>query len=157
MKQIIKRLPTHLNLNPKHFILFIHAAVREETSLFLGEEGVVVARVRPTFQQGKTADLLKHIDVLLKKGAVPAIQLRGVVVLSGPGQFSFLRSGIIIANTFAWVLNIPIVDVYGDEFSSEREFIDLGLKKISKAKKKFLPIVPGYGKEPNITIPKKKV
>ncbi|GEM_PF-314800 len=149
--------PLPSTLYPLPCVLFIHAAKREETFLLLVKEGKIAARVRPKFAQGKTADLLKHTHALLKKKNILPKQLQGIVVLSGPGQFSFLRSSIIIANTFAWVLNIPIVDIYGEDFSSEEEFIALGCKKLLKAKKIGMPIVPRYGKEPNITVAKKKI
>lgn len=150
------------------YLLFIHASEREKTFVLLVKEGKVIAHVRPKFQQGKTADLLKHVDILLKKKNVVPPQLKGIVVLSGPGQFSFLRSSIIIANTFAWVLHIPVAGIYGDEFVSEQEFIDMGIKKLSTSSRsrrrpregggisnqKFRMVVPLYGKEPNITIPR---
>lgn len=140
--------------------LFIHAAEREKTYILLHDGCTVIARVRPKFQQGKTADLLKHVDALLKKKNVQLAQLKGIVVLSGPGQFSFLRSSIIIANTFAWALHIPVVGIYGDEFVSEQEFADKGIEKLrmsSRAKRRGTLVVPLYGREPNITQSKKKL
>lgn len=137
--------------------LFIHAGEREKTYLLLVKKGNIIGRVRPKFKQGKTADILKYVYALLEKNNVLPKQLKGIVVLSGPGQFSFLRSGIIIANTFAWVLGIPVVSVYGDEFLSEQELIETGMRKLSKTKKKFVPVIPLYGREPNITKAKKRV
>ncbi len=145
--------------------LFIHAGEREKTYLLLVTEGRGVARVRPKFTLGKTSDILKHVHALLEKNNVLPKHLKGIVVLSGPGQFSFLRSGIIVANTFAWALHIPVVGIYGDEFLSEQEFVAGGLKKLSTSSraKRGIPtqnlhaVVPLYGREPNITKAKKKV
>lgn len=137
--------------------LFIHAGEREKTYLLLVKKGSAIGRVRPKFKQGKTADLLKPVHALLEKNNVLPNRLKGIAVLSGPGQFSFLRSGIIIANTFAWALGIPVVGVYGDELLTEQEFVGVGMKELSKAKKEFVPVVPLYGREPNITKAKKKV
>jgi len=136
--------------------LFIHAAEREKTYIILYDERTVIAQVRPKFPQGKNADLLKHVHALLKKKNVLPAQLTGIVVLSGPGQFSFLRSGIIIANTFAWALNIPVVGVYGDVLSEE-EFLTRGFLSLRGTTRRGNSVVPLYGKEPNITKANKKV
>ena len=134
--------------------LFLHAPDRDHTFFLLHDGEKTIARVRPKFSNTKTADLLKHVHTLLKKKSFKPDDLKGVVVSSGPGQFSFLRSGIVIANTFAWALHIPVVGVFGNEFTPENEFIAAGLKKLSKTKKKWSAIVPEYGKEPNITNPR---
>jgi len=137
--------------------LFIHAPDREHTFFLLARNGKISARSKPKFRDGKMADLLKYVHALLSKQSVFPSQLKGVVVLSGPGQFSFLRSGIIIANTFAWALRIPVVGIYGDEFETEVEFVERGLKKLARTPKKITAVLPLYGKEPNITRPKKKI
>lgn len=98
----------------------------------------------------KSPDVLRGIDTLLKKFNVKPCNLKGICVLSGPGQFSFLRSSIVIANTFGWTLHIPVVGVYGSDDMSEIEFLKNGIAKLSRAKQ-FRPIAPKYGKEPNIT------
>lgn len=98
----------------------------------------------------KSPDVLLGIDTLLKKFNRTPRDLKGIVALSGPGQFSFLRTSTVIANTFGWVLHIPVVGVYGPDNMSETEFLKKGIAKLSRAKQ-FRPITPKYGKEPNIT------
>jgi hypothetical protein len=63
-----------------------------------------------------------------------------------------LRTSISIVNTFGYALNIPVVGVQECEYEG-KDFFSIGLEKIKKVKK-FQPIAPAYGKEPNITKPK---
>lgn len=138
----------------KNTLLFIHAPDREHTQFFLVRGSTIVAKKKLLFKDPKRADLLKHIHALLMRGTITPQNLSGVVVLSGPGQFSFLRAGIIIANSFAWALHIPVVGVYGDQGMTREQFIAQGLKKLSQSKSAFRAVVPEYGKEPNITKPR---
>lgn len=159
--------------------LFIHAAQRENASLmlvgtskefnkskeskkskelleFLTFDGLIVFVQRLAFRKNKPPDVLQGIDAALKKFHLSPKDLKGICVLSGPGQFSFLRTSIVTANTFAWALSIPVVGVLGSDVMTEREFITQGMKKLSRTKR-FRPVVPEYGREPNITIAKKKI
>lgn len=101
----------------------------------------------------KRPDLLVMVDRLLKKANTNVKKLKGIVVVTGPGQFSSLRTSIAIANTFGFALHIPVVGLERQEFSSKEEFITKGLTKLKK-KKRFSPVSPDYGTEPNITKPK---
>ncbi|MBI4272368.1 hypothetical protein HY621_00765 [Candidatus Uhrbacteria bacterium] len=98
-------------------------------------------------------DLLVMIDRLLRKAKTDAKKIKGIVVVTGPGQFSSLRTSIAITNTFGFALRIPAVGLEKHEFVSRDTFITKGLAKLKK-KKRFTPISPAYGKEPNITKPK---
>ncbi|MDO8571996.1 MAG: hypothetical protein Q7R79_04925, partial [bacterium] len=85
-----------------------------------------------------------------KKHQCTPKKIRGVVVLSGPGQFSYLRTGIAVANAFGYALNIPIIGISAAQNSTPEDFFKNGLKKLLKAKKRKI-IIPEYGSEPNIT------
>ncbi|MEK7618827.1 MAG: hypothetical protein AAB416_01130 [Patescibacteria group bacterium] len=132
------------------FIL-IHAAKPEESRVLLVGESFVTTR-RVPFKNGKRGDVLKTIDALLASKKVSIKSLSGVVVISGPGHFSCLRGGISIANTLGFALGIPVVGVEAVEVS-DKELIEKSAALLKK-KKKFTPVVPMYGKEPNITISK---
>lgn len=75
-------------------------------------------------------DLLVAIDELLKEGGVKLEDLTKIDVNKGPGSFTSLRVGISVANTLNYTLGLK----------SPKE-IDL----------------PEYGKEPNITKPKRSL
>ncbi|PIT90520.1 MAG: hypothetical protein COU22_01685 [Candidatus Komeilibacteria bacterium CG10_big_fil_rev_8_21_14_0_10_41_13] len=99
----------------------------------------------------------KHAELLLTMinelvGDVKKI--KALVVVSGPGAFSALRLGLATANTLAWSLKLPIIEVSVKE--AEENLIEVLDKKLyNKVKGKFIPVTPNYGKEANITKPKK--
>ncbi|MBI4600258.1 hypothetical protein HY732_05065 [Candidatus Uhrbacteria bacterium] len=168
--------------------LFIHAVERERAflmivgkkgfgSVFAPEKSVPDPFLHLVYRGKRHPDVLRGIDNLLNRFGLAPKNLKGICVLSGPGQFSFLRSAIVTANTFGWALNIPVVGVYGDDLGSGSislanlcltpfpksvpdpivsQFIEQGLKKFSHVKR-FRPVVPEYGSEPNITTPKKRI
>lgn len=82
-------------------------------------------------------------------------KMEGIIVVKGPGGFTALRTGVVIANVLAWVYDLPIAGVTDDE---QRIMIEKGIKILrSNVKQKQFPsVVPEYGQEPNITISRKK-
>lgn len=126
---------------------------RSKLKVLLRGDAIVFVH-RLVFLKSKPPDVLRGIDTILKKFDLIPKDLKGICVLSGPGQFSFLRTSVVTANTFGWALGIPVVGVQGSDVMTEREFIIQGLKKLSRTKR-FHPVMPEYGKEPNITIAKK--
>jgi len=106
------------------------------------------------FVQGKRRNILADVDMFLKKYQCSPKKLHGIVVFIGPGQFSYLRTGVVIANTLGYTLGIPVVGISAVDAVTPEIFFQNGLKKLSKTKKRRL-IVPEYGSEPNITKGKK--
>ena len=89
---------------------------------------------------------------------LPAIQkfvdlkkLRGVAVVSGPGSFSGLRLGIMVANTLGWVKNIPLTGLELKEGELWLDWCARAYQKLLKTKSGRL-VAPMYGREPNITM-----
>lgn len=104
--------------------------------------------------------LLPNIEKLLQKNKLRPEDLNGIIVYLGPGTFTGLRVGVTVANALAYSLNIPIAGVKGKSFGKEK-FIVSELKPIDpeillKRGKKILaenpeiPVVPFYGKKPNV-------
>jgi len=93
-------------------------------------------------------DLLKKLpqnDQLIKRAA-------GICVVAGPGSFSSVRTGVLVANMLARLLRVPLIGVSVKD--AER------LPKLSKRMYdgSFEPSVyvkPVYDQEPNITTPKR--
>lgn len=73
--------------------------------------------------------LLATIDQLLKDSNVKLSDLKGVMVIKGPGSFTGLRVGIAVANQFAHQLNIPIIGLRSEEWyysrTDEKDFLYL--------------------------------
>lgn len=135
-----------------HPYLFIFRKNSEESSLVLWDgKNRFTKKIKETLDTRK--NVLKEIDSFLRARKVVPPHLLGVVVYSGPGQFSFLRTSISLANTFGYALKIPVVGVEESEYTNGKDFFAVGMEKIQKIET-FRPVVPAYGKEPNITRPK---
>ncbi len=105
--------------------------------------------IKRKIRKGKSGrgDTLKTIDQLLAALKLSPGTIRGIAVCTGPGHFTSLRTSVVIANTFGWTMDIPVV---GLEAADEKEFISAGAKALSR-KKRFSPVIPMYGKEPTIS------
>ncbi|MBU1146694.1 hypothetical protein KKD80_04125 [Patescibacteria group bacterium] len=134
----------------KKIILAINTAAEEESAVFLFD-GVKITKEKIGSQKDK---LLNSVDKILRKRKIAAEDIGGVLVVSGPGAFTAVRQGVVLANTFGYLLGVPVLGLKREEFKDEKEFLKLGYGKMIKAKKGRI-VLPTYGKEPNITKPKK--
>lgn len=135
-------------------VLFINTSQTNLIQLKLIDKNKVI-------KQSDCIEEFKHSELLLGliDKLIESIKLiKLITVVSGPGAFSALRLGIATANTLAWALKVPIVELSIDEVGDDQELIKNIKAKIEKIKdwriKDFRPIVPKYGREPNITQPK---
>lgn len=83
------------------------------------------------YESPRDQDLLKEIDQFLKEQYASLEELTGIVVATGPGGFTSLRTSIAAAQSLAMALNIPINNLPAGT-----------------------SIEANYGKEPNISQPK---
>lgn len=100
--------------------------------------------------------LLLLIDRVLKKEKVGLKKLGGIIVVSGPGSFTAVRQGVVAGNALGFFLKIPVVGVRGNEFKNDDDLLKIGYEKIRKTKVGEI-VLPLYGGEPNITMPKPKL
>jgi hypothetical protein len=73
----------------------------------------------------------------------------GMIVVAGPGSFSAIRSGVLVANLFSRLLHLPLYQVMADEAG------DLDAVRDRILSKKLTPVsyvAPVYDAEPNITL-----
>ncbi len=98
-------------------------------------------------------ELLPTLEKFLKKSKVKLNNLRGIIVVSGPGSFTGLRVGITTANTLAFILGIPVMGIKSSEPKALSP--ELLKNKLKKAKVGEF-IVPFYGQEPKITLKRTK-
>ena len=136
--------------------LFIDTAMRDASCVALIKAKKIFYKKLSSDFAKKSGDVLFGIDSLLKKNNTTAQKLYGIIVVVGPGQFSSLRSGIAVANTFGFTLDIPVVGILKEGGATTNELVQSGLALLSK-KKRFSPAAPLYGKEPNITTPRKQI
>lgn len=125
------------------------------TICLLGKRGEIVANRAVQCHFTQSEKLLPSIATLLKSQHQSLNKLMGLVVVSGPGGFTSLRIGISTANALAYALKIPIVGIQKRKGMDVEQIAQEGIKGLIKTKKQTV-IVPRYGREPNITKPKKK-
>lgn len=101
----------------------------------------------------QTSRILEIIDDFLKERRITLSDITGIIVASGPGAFSAVRTGVVLANTIGWSFNIPVLGVRTELLNGATK-LDKQIKKFYKIKH-FKPIKPIYHKPPNITKPNK--
>lgn len=77
----------------------------------------------------------------------------GVCVVSGPGSFSSVRTGVLYANLLSRLLRIPLVGVTVDE-ASDLDALARQLLATRYSKFETRYVAPIYDAEPNITVPR---
>ncbi len=133
--------------------LFINSLDGNKIVLVLIKKGKVFQKLTLLTKQGRSENILKGIDRILKKSRKTLKGLKGIIVASGPGAFTGIRIALSVANTLAWFLKIPAVGVNLAEGKDNNELIKMGLARLAKTKP-GQQVMPYYGKEPNITMPK---
>jgi len=88
------------------------------------------------------------VSKLLNEADIKWHNLNGIVIYKGPGSFTGLRIGIAFANTLSYSLNIPIIGSSGDDW------VVSGIKELLNHKNDKT-IVPEYGADVHITVPKR--
>jgi len=101
-----------------------------------------------------SADILVELQKLFFDANKDLKNIIGIIVNAGPGSFTGLRIGISVANTLAYSLDVPIIGV--SMTTDDREPLEVDQKKIIKMNGFAQPVIPEYGREPNISVPKKK-
>ncbi|MFA6525494.1 MAG: tRNA (adenosine(37)-N6)-threonylcarbamoyltransferase complex dimerization subunit type 1 TsaB [Patescibacteria group bacterium] len=134
-------------------ILYINTSQVEEATLLLDDGKRVFEHFFAT-GFNRTDTLLKHISIFLLKHKIKTKDLEGVVVVTGPGPFTSLRIGVVVANTLGYALNIRVAGIKATAFESNDVLVKKGKAKLKKIKD-FQIVEPFYGKAPNITKPKK--
>lgn len=138
-------------------LLFLDTSNPESTKIALVSKDRVVDFVAEGFslpQYGglKTSTTLSSplvlVQKILKKHRLKFSDFKKVAVVVGPGPFTRVRTGVVIANALAYGLGIRIVPVKSSRLPKD-------LAKLLAAK--GLDVVkPVYDKRPNISKPKRK-
>ena len=123
---------------------------------FIDGRGRCVAKSRRRARYRQAQVVLPAIDALRRKAKLSLSSLTGVIVLSGPGPFTALRVGVLTANTIAWALRLPVVEVRKTADADFETLITQGLAKLKNVTAPAI-IVPHYGQAPNITMKKRSL
>jgi len=95
----------------------------------------------------KKSDILLVIDELLKEKQTSADQVQGIAVVVGAGRFTSTRIATVVANSFAYVQQIPVLALQKQ-----------GLKELTELIPEIEKQTPGeyvsatYSGQPNINV-----
>lgn len=121
--------------------LFIHSAVPDESTVgILSLEHIKLKRVT-----GRSHQILNTIAKLK-----PFPGIRGICVVAGPGSFTSIRTGVLLANLLAREWRLPLFGVSLEE-ARDLDALTQRLKHGNIAPQAY--IKPEYDTEPNITLP----
>jgi len=104
-------------------------SVRDRT----GKKERTFAQVTGRGKRGMRSNLLLFVQRALQRTKKNVRDLDSISVVPGPGPFTSVRTGVVVANALAWALGVSVH----------------GIKK--KRGARFHPVMPVYGGEPNIT------
>jgi tRNA A37 threonylcarbamoyladenosine modification protein TsaB len=93
---------------------------------------------------------LAVLDGVLSKWQIGLDDLKGILVVTGPGSFTASRVSTTIANTLGFTLNIAVVGVENSSHLPLRELLE------QKPKPATPFVFPTYDQPPLITIKKKE-
>jgi len=128
----------------------INTAIQGATSVVLVKGDSFYKKTAAGKESGK---ILVLLDKLLKKIKAKKEDLAGVVVGNGPGPFTSVRQGVVVANALGRLLDIPIIGVRAEEFNLDKKSVADYEAKLKKSKAGKI-VLPFYDREPNITKPK---
>ncbi len=90
---------------------------------------------------------LTHLDIFLRHQKISLKKLQGITVVRGPGRFTAVRTGLLIGNTLAVQLKIPINGIVASQPVTPTKILAMPIPVRHEL------IRPWYGKGPNITRP----
>lgn len=113
-------------------------------------QGPVQAAAKSKIQFHGSDRLLALVDRTIRAAGVKWPSIRSITVVRGPGPFTAVRTGIIVANTLGMLWGIPVSGIIRSGLLTSGE-----LSQLPQPKKRSVKFVrPSYGREPNITKPK---
>jgi tRNA threonylcarbamoyladenosine biosynthesis protein TsaB len=125
-------------------ILILDTSQTDSLSLGLIKDDFLLdlKKVKTNYRQAEK--LIPALEKFLIKNKVELKNLKAIAAVKGPGSYTSLKIGLTVANTLAWGLDIPIIDLTQEEFNNQVELI----KKINTRIKKG-----GFGRiiEPEYT------
>ena len=98
--------------------------------------------------RGLADGILGYLRERLQENNCDWSQISAIAAYKGPGSFTGLRIGLTVLNTIADTMDIPIIGETGEDW------LERSLKRIELGESDEL-VRPLYGREPNITKPRK--
>jgi len=101
---------------------------------------------------GLNRDLILCLDKFLKENKLKKKQIEGIMVVVGAGGFTSERIAVTVANTFGYVLQIPLLTINQTQADDPQKLIP---KLLKQPKGQYISAT--YSGEANITMAKKFV
>lgn len=130
-------------------ILYIDTTTREFVKLALIKKQDVFLLDKNVGNK-QSENLLDLLNKFLKSRKVKLEKLEKIIVNTGPGSFTSVRIGVVIANTLSFALKIPVIGISNKEIANKQDILELSDLKLEE---EF--VKPYYYKEANITKSKK--
>ncbi|EKE06763.1 MAG: hypothetical protein ACD_18C00283G0006 [uncultured bacterium] len=126
--------------------LLIDMSEKDQIHLALFDEKKIVEKN----YEGQNRELLLCIDNLLTENNFEKENIKGIMVVVGTGSFTSTRIACVVANTFAFVLQIPLLAIKVEEIVDVQSLIP---KLLEQEKGQYISAT--YSGEPNIGVAKK--
>lgn len=134
--------------NIKNMKLFIDTSKKAVIKIILFNNSEIIAEKELPANFDQAESLLRTIDNIIKRGRFKISDIKGILVNNQGNSFTSLRIGIVVANTLAYALNVPVEAAS----SFKHKFKKI---KILENKTKISIVIPKYESAPNISKPKK--
>ncbi|HAO52608.1 TPA: hypothetical protein DCQ85_04050, partial [Candidatus Magasanikbacteria bacterium] len=121
--------------------LLIDMSEKDQIHLALFDEKKIVEKN----YEGQNRELLLCIDNLLTENNFEKENIKGIMVVVGTGSFTSTRIACVVANTFAFVLQIPLLAIKVEEIVDVQSLIP---KLLEQEKGQYISAT--YSGEPNI-------
>ena len=108
------------------------------------------AKTSYEWEAGRTLarDMHSYLRKCLAEKHQTFSDVKGIGVMRGPGSFTGLRIGIVVLNTLAESLGVPIVGTVGNSWQTD------ALSRLDRGENDRI-VLPEYGADAHITTPRK--
>ncbi|MFA6422134.1 MAG: tRNA (adenosine(37)-N6)-threonylcarbamoyltransferase complex dimerization subunit type 1 TsaB [Candidatus Buchananbacteria bacterium] len=117
---------------------------------------VILAKSKDSFkiktvkgERRQSEKLLLTIEKILKENGASLGKIKGIGVVSGPGGFTSVRIGVVVANSLAYALGKEVYSLQLSEFKDNNDLVQKILNGFINKKSKKIAL-PYYDREPNI-------
>lgn len=89
---------------------------------------------------------LASLDCFLVEQQLSSLSIMRILIVNGPGSFTASRVSVVLANTFAFVRDIPMISIENPNCLSMKELLRIDVRR-----PEHTFVVPTYDRPPNIT------
>ncbi len=132
--------------------LVLQTTIAGRIAVWLIENKKILISVNTAVESHASDRVLAVVDLTLRQAKKTINDVQKIVVVRGPGSFTSVRTGLIIANTLGVLLKIPVGGIVTKHQLSDSDVLRQALTVGAREK----IVRPWYGKSPNITRPKIK-